>query len=243
MSDEIKIIVPEIFPHNQIIAGVTQRMQDIYPPYGFSILANKNTSLDEAIENRKKLASFFNAEYQNFVFQRQTHSDLVTIINDNKSEKTSDGMITNRKGIFLCIKIADCCAVLCYDPNSKAIGAFHCGWRGAYNKILIKGIEMMKMEYSSSPEDMLFYLSPSASECCYEVGNEFCSYFSETVKKRGEKFYFDLKSELKNQLISIGANENKIEISHHCTICDSRYHSYRRDKEDSGRMAAFISLR
>lgn len=243
MSDEIKIIVPEIFPQNQIIAGVTQRMQEIYPPYGFSILANKHTSVDEAIANRRKLANFFNAEYQNFVFQKQIHSDLVTKINDNKSEKTSDGMITNLRGIFLCIKIADCCAVLCYDPKSKAIGAFHCGWRGAYNKILIKGIEMMKREYSSNPEDMFFYLSPCASQCCYEVGNEFCSYFSDTVIKRGDKYYFDLKSELKNQLISIGANENKIELSPHCTICNSIFHSFRRDKEDSGRMAAFICLR
>ncbi len=243
MSEDLNIIRPSIFAKYEVISGITEKMQDLFPNNGFSVSENESITADEVFTNKSKLASFLNSNYRNFIFQKQTHSDIVRIIDKNFEESISDGMITKSFGIYLCIKIADCCAVLCYDPKSKAIGAFHCGWRGAYNGILSKGIKMMSDEFSSNPSDILFYLSPCASKCCYEVGPEFCMYFPESVTKVRGKYYFDLKAELKNQLLAIGCNAANIEISQFCTICDERFHSYRRDKDNSGRMVAFIGMR
>ena len=41
-----------------------------------------------------------------------------------------DGLITSEPGILLGIKIADCLPVLIVDPERRAIGVFHAGWRG-----------------------------------------------------------------------------------------------------------------
>lgn len=239
---KIEILKPTIFPSN-IIAGITKKNLQNFPTYGFSIFPGKIYNDEEIINHRKELAGNIGINLKNLMFQRQVHQSHIRVIDENSEEIESDGMITSTPGLILNITIADCCAVLCYDTMNQAIGAFHSGWRGTKEKISIKGIDIMKDIYGSNPENMLVYLSPCASGENYEVGKDVAEYFPKSVKPiENNKYLLDIKNEIKIQLASLGIPDKNIEISNICTIENTEYHSYRRDKEKSGRMSAFIGI-
>lgn len=238
----IEILKPTIFP-KEIIAGVTKKNDREFPPYGFSIFPGKIYSYDEIKKHRQELADNIGIDIVKLKFQRQVHQSHIRIIDSHSDEIESDGMISNVPGLILNITIADCCAVLCYDSHNKVVGAFHSGWRGTKEKISIKGINIMKDKYGSLPENIIVYLSPCASGEYYEVGGEVAAFFPKSIKpKENNKFLLDITNEIKMQLDSIGILKKNIELSNICTIENKKYHSYRRDKEKSGRMAAFIGI-
>jgi copper oxidase (laccase) domain-containing protein len=47
---------------------------------------------------------------------------------------------------------------------------------------------------------------------------------------------------IKRQLLDAGLQEENISVDTGCTMSDESYHSFRRDKERSGRMLAFIGF-
>lgn len=58
------------------------------------------------------------------------------------------------------------------------------------------------------------------------------------------RFYADILMDNTDQLISSGINQNNIEYSPFCTYEEKDYlHSYRRDRENSGRMFTVIGLK
>ncbi|MFC2131828.1 laccase domain-containing protein, partial [Bacteroidota bacterium] len=136
MRDEFEILKPNIFPENKIISGVTKRNRDLFPETGFSI-SNGNILTDEQVsKHRKYLSDYLGYDLENLKFQKQVHKTDIQIVNkDTPSGIETDGMITNEKGIILNITIADCTAILVYDPLKKGVGAFHSGWRGTKENI------------------------------------------------------------------------------------------------------------
>jgi len=83
-----------------------------------------------------------------------------------------DGLITSEPGVLLGIKIADCLPVLVVDPERRAIGAFHAGWRGTARRIVQKGIGEMRKHFGSDPAKLLAAIGPGVGSCCYEIGDE-----------------------------------------------------------------------
>jgi YfiH family protein len=83
-----------------------------------------------------------------------------------------DGLMTSKPGILLGIKIADCLPVLIADPERRAIGAFHAGWRGTARRIVEKGVGEMRKHFGSDPAKLLAAIGPGIGSCCYEIGDE-----------------------------------------------------------------------
>jgi polyphenol oxidase len=244
MKDNFEILKTSIFPEKKVLAGVTKRNLVLFPENGFTISDGTDNPSDEIIKNRKQLANVLDIDYLNLKFQRQVHETNIQVVDDNStSGKETDGMITDEKGIILNITIADCTAILVYDPINEAVGAFHSGWRGTKENIAKKGIQKMNDNFKTKPEYLLIYLSPCASGQRYEVEWDVAQYFPETTNKINDKKYlFDNKKQIISQLLALGVKEENIEASPICTIADENYHSYRRDKENSGRMSAFIGM-
>jgi len=61
--------------------------------------------------------------------------------------------------------------------------------------------------------------------------------------KKSEKYFFDNKLAVYDQLLNLGIKSENIESSSLCTINNRKLHSYRRDGHSAGRMCAFISLK
>lgn len=161
----------------------------------------------------------------------------------------TDGLITNIPNVLLTTVHADCLAVLFYDPRKKAVGVVHAGWRGTVKGISVNCIKKMVEEYGSLPEDIISYISPGISKCCFETGIEVYEAFQEKwhwvncyTEKKGDKFYLDLKGINEKQLSDVGVKN--IQVSSHCTCCEGNlFCSYRGEHGTLKRMGAGICIK
>ncbi|MCX7909938.1 MAG: peptidoglycan editing factor PgeF [Ignavibacteria bacterium] len=240
---KLDIIKPKIFPENKIIAGVTEKNIHIHPQ-GFSFVETQLIDTNTAQLHRKLLANFLSITPDDFAFLKQTHSDVIHFVDSSFTMKEGDALITKEKGKVLVVKIADCAGILVYDPRNQVIAAIHSGWRGSSKRITFKTINLLVKEFGTNPKDALVYVSPVPSVLKYEVGEEVAKLFPRTtIKTSNGKYFFDNKKEILFQLLECGVKEENIEISPLCTISNVNLHSYRRDREKSGRMACFIGMR
>jgi YfiH family protein len=177
-------------------------------------------------------------------FLHQTHSDKIWVVGRGFQNAYGDAMVTGEKGIDLAVKIADCAGILLYDPIKKVVAAVHSGWRGSSKRILPRTIEFMVKEFGTNPQDLLAYVSPLASGKRYEVGKEVAQLFPRSIHTNSDgRYFFDNRKEILFQFDEAGVSRSNIEISEFCTIETLDLHSYRREGEHSGRMAAFIGMR
>ncbi len=232
----IPVESPTIFP-DLVVAGVTLRALERFPPRGFSIddisTPNPATLL---------LAATLGVPVERLKFQRQVHGATVRWITEGSPVEESDGMLTTVPNLFLCIRIADCCAVLLFSPEPPVVAALHAGWRGIDAGIVEAGVEQL-LRAGCSPEGILVYLSPCASAERYIVRADVAQRFPHSSQPIDEEFYrLDLRGEIRRRLLQLGILKPHIESSPGCTIGENRYHSFRRDGARAGRMVAFIGM-
>lgn len=238
-----KIFPKYIFPKN-VYSGITLKNAENFPPNGFFISKGDLLTDDEVEYNRQLLSEDLGYSRENVVFQKQVHGDQVNIVKSSTPIFESDGIITNEKGTVLVLSLADCCGILIYDPEKEVIGAIHSGWKGAKNRIVQKGISKMVEEFDSNPRNLKCWITPCAGSQDYEVGYEVAQYFPDNIRQiSNDKYLFDLKGSIVKQIVDLGILQDNIEVSEESTISDRRFHSFRRDKKNSGRMAAFIVIK
>lgn len=237
----IDLLKPSIFPNN-IIAGVATGYFSNSESFSYFETSNFNAHSVEI--GRESLESLFRDKIYRFHYQKQIHSDIILIdkLQNDTLNSESDAIISDIPGVLYNVSIADCQAILIYDSVNQAVAAVHSGWKGTSLNIVTKTIETMKNIYNTNTKDLLVYLSPSANVKNYEVGIEFIDIFPETTIKVEDKYYYDNKKEIIKQLLDSGVLKNNIESNDDCTISNNRYHSFRRDKNKSGRMSAFIGI-
>ncbi len=241
--ERVRIVSPTIFG-DRIIAGITLRSPMKPDEIGFTVKESNFVSLEEAESNRMRLADTIGIPPNRVKYQKQTHSVIIRQIQSDSAQNEADGMITHEAGTVLAVKVADCAAVLLFDAARGVVCGLHSGWRGTAQNIVRHGIEKLRQKYSSRPSDLLAWISPCAGGDAYEVGTEVAQHFPRSSRPIGNgKFLFDNKNEIRLQLLDCGVDPSRIEASEVCTISDSDYHSYRRDGERSGRMAAFIGMK
>lgn len=179
-----------------------------------------------------------NETYPDFHFRqtRQTHSNIL-IPSSLKSETLeADAHYTTEKNVALVVRTADCIPAFVHDPDSDIILAVHAGWRGVENKILLKSLNNLNLN-----KNLAIYLGPhillNSFQVDLEVKNKLNPQPAQFFQK-DEKFYLDLKSILTEQIQS--AADFKIHALEIDTLTDLRFHSFRRDKQNSGRNLSFI---
>lgn len=222
--------------------------------------ADFSTSLEisEIEKNYKKICKALNVKRESIVRPKQRHTDIIKRV-DGLGENYDgvDGLITNKAGINLTLTYADCTPILIYDPVNKAIGNIHSGWRGTVQKIGLKAIEKMKIEYGSKPDKLIVCIGPCIKQCHFEVSSDVKEIFEEEfsylnrnddIIKKNEKEegkYF-INTTLINRLVleRAGVRPENIIDSNICTVCNyDIVHSYRKDREKSGRNIAIIGMK
>jgi polyphenol oxidase len=127
---------------------------------------------------------------------KQVHSDAIHVIERApKIPLTGDGVLTREPGILLAVQTADCIPVLVADPENRAVGAFHAGWRGTVARVVEKGIGRMRKEFGSDPAKLVAAIGPGARACCYEVGRELRDRFESQFGYAAELFHDVYKSD------------------------------------------------
>jgi hypothetical protein len=90
---------------------------------------------------------------------------------------SGDALVTNRPGVLLSIRTADCHPILIADSRGRAVAAIHAGWRGTLARIAEKSVGVMRAVFGSNPRDLTAAIGPGIQACCYAVGEEVVAKF------------------------------------------------------------------
>ena len=172
-----------------------------------------------------------------FASLRQIHSAACLIATHPGCAGEGDALLTAQPGLPVSIRTADCLPVLVADPVARAVAAVHAGWRGTVARVVPSAVRRMQEQFGSRPADLVAAIGPGIGVCCYQVGEDVGRQFG--LSGAG---CVNLSSENRRQLVEAGVPEPQIDILEICTFCDSRFHSFRRDKDRAGRMISFIRL-
>ncbi len=184
-----------------------------------------------------------------YVNLRQIHSAIVVNVSAGASGMSGegDGLITRAPEQWLGVRTADCASVILADRRLRAIAVVHAGWRGTVAGILEHTIDRMGSDFGSRPAELVAAIGPAIGPCCFEVGEEVARHFAAWWPERTDldrKTRVDLAGTLARQLLAAGVSGASIERVGECTHCGTeRYHSFRRDREASGRMVAAVRIR
>lgn len=213
------------------------------------------------IQNRKNVAESLNISFETYTCAQQTHGSNIELItpktagsgrNDyGHSIAETDALITEEKGIFLNIHLADCVPIVIFDSVKKLGALVHAGWKGTVQEIVSKTIRRFIETHGSDVQDIYAGIGPSIGPCCFEIGEDVAfkiksiqGHSSETVRYENNAYYGDLKKANRDQLLASGLLESHIEISSICTSCrNDLFFSHRKEQGQTGRFAAFLLLK
>lgn len=216
-------------------------------------IGNIDTLFKDEEKSGENIYKCFGKKDSIVIYAKQTHTNKVIDI-DEKTDKhfyeEVDGFISKRKDVVLMTQYADCLPIFLYDKVNHVIGVCHSGWKGSFQEIGIKTIELMEEKYSSSRENILVALGIGISCEKYEVGVEFYENFKTNFSKEivensfkffedDNKWHFDNTEFNRLNLIKNGILSENIIVSKECTYKNNRFHSFRRDK-NSMRNAGMI---
>ena len=242
----MKIIESNIFKkYRELVFGMSTKDGGVSgDPFFMNLSIATKDSRENVEKNRELFFGQLGVSIDRVNFQKQVHSDISREIVKGGFAGDCDATFTNKTNVFLTVSVADCLPVFLYDPIKKVIGGIHAGWRGSANKIASKTINRLVKVYDVDPVNLVCFLGPCISQEFFEVGPEVGELFREKIKiKKGGKYHIDLKLENKLQLLESGVDENNIEISPHCTYKEEPvFHSYRRERDNSGRMFGVIGM-
>lgn len=210
-------------------------------------------SRENVVENRSRLFSAFGSPVPSLFDVWQVHGNTVKITDSPRDLSTpherADAIATDKPGITLFMRFADCVPILLVDPNKKAIAIIHAGWIGTVNKILQSAIRILQNKFGSMPADIVAGIGPSIGPDHYEVGSEvsrrvaaeFQENVSDLITHREGKQYFDLWKA--NEILLRQSGVTSIEQAHICTACNTHdWYSHRAEKGKTGRFAALIKI-
>ncbi len=176
---------------------------------------------------------------------QQIHSNHVIEVVRPGPAGAGDALITNEPGLVVGVKTADCVPVLLADTRNRAVAAVHAGWRGTADAILLRTLEKMAERFGSRPEDVFAAIGPCIQTCCYEVGPEVAERFRHWIPslEPGTRQKLDLIEANLRQLGFAGIAPERVDHGAPCTYCrPEQLHSFRRDREQAGRMISAIGI-
>ena len=162
----------------------------------------------------------------------------------------ADVILTDKPGVTLLMRFADCVPILLHDPIRKVVGIAHAGWMGTVRGTVRCAVEAMHVQYGCSPKNILSGIGPSIGPDHYEVGTDvarqveqaFGKDASGLLARRDGHQTLDLWSA--NRLLLENAGVRKIEVSGLCTACSTvDWYSHRAEKGRTGRFGAMIGLK
>jgi hypothetical protein len=182
---------------------------------------------------------------------KQIHSSCAVTIKTGPDfdathfQPEADAIFTNRRDVYLTVRVADCLPVYVFDSVNQVIGLIHAGWRGTLLEITKRSLQSAQKELGLNPQTSTVLFGPYIKSCCYEVSAEVSVLFKKSsTYNRGGKVFLDLGQENKQQFIEAGINSKKIHITDQCTCCNpDLFFSYRRSKNKYERMYAVLGLK
>jgi polyphenol oxidase len=208
----------------------------------------------------ERIRKNFNIALAPFGFSResiydvwQVHGTDIAIAESPRLSKSphqkADIILSNRPGVILFMRFADCVPILLYDRMQKIVGLVHAGWEGTVKKAAQVAVQAMEDRFDCLPANILACIGPSIGPDHYEVGERvihqvdltFQNDRDHVLKPQNGSVHFDLWES--NRLLLLQSGVRHIESVNICTACHpSDWYSHRRDHGQTGRFGVFITL-
>ncbi|MFA5182659.1 MAG: peptidoglycan editing factor PgeF [Syntrophales bacterium] len=225
----------------------------------------KGDKSENISNNWEIVAATFGIPRGKFFQVHQVHGDRILAIDDAESQTFDpkalnyDAIITNRPGLALCVKTADCVPVLMVDAERRIVAAVHAGWRGTALNISGKVLNELSERYGTRPRDVHAAIGPAIGACCYEVDAKVYQAMESHpgrdiiftpeleagigMETETEKWKLNLTLANRHQLQELGVPGENIQDGDLCTSCASEwFYSHRKGEGVTGRMLNFIML-
>lgn len=235
---------------------------------------------ENVIENRRRICDALGLEYDRLVSADQTHSRNVAVVEANSEQSRdrvkrttqmncaplrrkpndvwrvaeigdTDALVTSLKGVGLMVQVADCQAILMFDPVKGVAAAVHAGWKGLVQDISGATISVMREKFGVDPANVLVGVAPSLGPCCAFFSNpekELPASFHKFIdgRKRVDLWSFSIEQLQKN-----GIRAGNIEFAKVCTQCGNgkdiygshKFFSFRGEQGITGRFGVVIAVR
>lgn len=268
MADRLPLLLSETLKKAGFAHGFSTREGGVseapFESLDFAILRDP----DKLRENQRRLAAAVGFEPSRLFQTRQVHGAVLLVAEADGEPKDmidreADALVAEpASGNAVAIRVADCVPVLLADPRSGRVAAVHAGWRGVAGDVVGHAVRHLARAASSSDAprdagDFLAAIGPCIGPCCFEVGADVGETIvrattADAVARRDEargKVFVDLRAAVRAQLRALGLPDRSIEdvpdrSRAGCTRCDaSRFYSYRRDGDASGRLVGVIVAR
>jgi hypothetical protein len=184
---------------------------------------------------------------------RQVHGARVVEARDAPGSE-GDALIARAAAgrIAVGVRVADCVPVLVGSPDTGDVAAIHAGWRGVVAGVVRTAVAGL------DGRGLLAAIGPCIGACCFEVGRDVADEIARAspgvnviaarppgpppaIDKALNKAHVDLRAAVRAQLRAAGLDDARIDDVSGCTRHEAaRFHSFRRDGANSGRMLASI---
>lgn len=164
----------------------------------------------------------------------------------------ADILITDRPGIALAARTADCAPLLIFDPRRRVVAAVHSGWRGTVARAGAEAVRVLAEDYGSRIQDLVAGIGPGIMPCHYQVDAPVIAGLREALGRRSRKVLAPdgpdkarLDLSLTNRLIleQAGVPARQIAEVRLCTFCHpDLFFSYRRQGKGVPSLFHFIAL-
>lgn len=208
------------------------------------------TSGDDAAHvaaNRTQVAAEAGIDPAHVVWMHQVHGAEVAVVDGPWPGEPPrvDGVVTDRAGVALAVRVADCTPVLLADPERRVVGAAHAGRPGLAAGVVPRTVDRMRA-LGADPARIRALVGPAVCGACYEVPEQMRSEVVEAsgvreawaTTRRGTPAV-DVPGGVVAQLRAAGVGD--VTRVPTCTIESPDHYSYRRDGE-TGRFAGYVWL-
>lgn len=183
-----------------------------------------------------------------FARLHQVHGDDVLEVRDAvvpapaDDVPVADALVTKRHDVGLMVRVADCVPIVLADPAAGILGAVHAGRKGVALNVVGRAVERM---VALGATDLRAWVGPHVCGRCYEVPEEMRAEVAAVVPVAHAETSWgtpslDLGAAVGAQLAAAGVPAASVRRVERCTLEDEALHSYRRDGEKAGRLAALV---
>jgi hypothetical protein len=213
--------------------------------------------------NWAALSRAFGIAPERFLTVHQVHGNRVWVIDGAESIPTSgdgdaredaprcDAIVTNRPGIAIGVKTADCVPVLIADPVRRVIAAVHAGWQGTARRIVEHVCAALEARFSCRREDLRAAIGPAIGPCCYEVDDRVREAMAGlpglerifSPRDAPGRWRLDLALANRLQLRNAGMPASRVAEANLCTACrPDLFFSHRGSGGKAGRHFSFLLM-
>lgn len=196
------------------------------------------------LEERERLVHLLNLP-DTPIFLNQTHSNIALEALPKHRDQTGDATYTRETNRVCVAMTADCLPVLACNTEGTVVAAAHAGWRGLAGGVVENTLTALNEPFAN----LLIWLGPAIGPNKFEVGDDVYQAFTEHdpaaavgfKAQPNHKWMADIYTLARHRLVQLGINPTHIYGGTHCTHTENEtFYSFRREKDQAGRMASLI---